>query len=50
MPPRKEPPEHSAQDVSQGEIILKRRWQRTVFVAGLVGIVLLVLFLAVAGL
>lgn len=48
MPPRNEPPAHSAQDVRQGEIILRRRWQRIVFIAGLVGIVLLVLFLAVA--
>ena len=48
MPPRKEPQTHSAEDVRQGEIVLKRRWQRAVFIAGLAGIVLLVLFLAVA--
>ncbi|MDL2408697.1 hypothetical protein PY650_24245 [Rhizobium calliandrae] len=40
------PPTFSAQDARQGEIILQKRWQRWVFVAGLVGIVLLALLLA----
>ena len=35
---------YSAQDVRQGEIILKRPWQRAVFIAGLVGAVLMALF------
>jgi hypothetical protein len=30
-------PVYSAQDVRQGEIILKRRWQRVVFILGLAG-------------
>lgn len=29
----------SAQDARQGEIILRRRWQRIVFIAGLGGVV-----------
>ena len=37
-------PVYSAQDVRQGEIILKRPWQRAVFILGLAGAVLLALF------
>lgn len=44
---RKNPPRtFSAKDVRQGELILRRRWQRWVFIAGLAGIVLLALLLA----
>lgn len=32
--------EFSGSDARQGEIILRRRWQRVVFVAGLAGVVL----------
>lgn len=32
-----------AEDARGGEIILRKRWQRTVFIAGLVGIVVLLL-------
>lgn len=32
---------HASRDVRQGEIILRQRWQRLVFVAGLVGFALL---------
>lgn len=34
----------SAQDVRQGEIILKRSWQRAVFILGLAGAAALGLF------
>lgn len=37
-----------AEDARQGEIILRRRWQRIVFIAGLAGFVLFLLFAAVA--
>jgi len=33
---------YSAEKVRQGEIILKRPWQRAVFISGLSGIVVLV--------
>jgi hypothetical protein len=41
---RADAPVYSAQDVRQGEIILKRPWQRAVFIFGLAGAVLLALF------
>ena len=44
-----EGPTLDAQRVRQGEIILKSRATRTIFVAGLVGIVVLALVLAIAG-
>lgn len=31
----------SAEKARQGEIVLRKRWQRVVFIAGLVGIVVL---------
>ena len=31
----------SAEEARQGRIVLRRRWQRTVFVAGLVGMAVL---------
>ncbi len=41
--------DYSARDVRQGEIILKRPWQRAVFILGLAGAVLLALVFAVYG-
>jgi hypothetical protein len=41
-------PHYRADEVRQGEIELRRPWQRLVFVSGLVGIVLLVLILQLA--
>lgn len=38
----RDPALHNPRDVRQGEIILKKPWQKTVFVAGLVGIVLII--------
>lgn len=37
---------YSGARVRQGEIVLRRRWQRWVFIAGLAGCVLLVLLVA----
>jgi hypothetical protein len=39
---------HEPGDVRQGEIILKKRWQRIVFIAGLVAAVLFALYLVFA--
>lgn len=36
-------PTYRAEDVRQGEIVLKKPWQRWVFFAGLAGMVLLAL-------
>jgi hypothetical protein len=47
-PKKTEPPTFAAQDVRQGEIILKRRWQRVVFIGGLVAVVLVILLLRFA--
>jgi hypothetical protein len=41
------PREISAQDARQGEIVLRRPWQRFVFMAGLGGSVLLLFVLSV---
>lgn len=35
----------SARDARQGEIILRPRWRRIVFIAGLVGVIFLALIL-----
>lgn len=43
-----ERPTYSAEDVRQGEIILRTKPRRAVFVAGLVGCVLLALILGIA--
>ncbi|ARU17981.1 hypothetical protein [Croceicoccus marinus] len=43
-------PTISAQDARGGEIILRTRRRRTIFIAGLVGFVLLAVVLALAGL
>ena len=37
-----------ADEARQGEIILRRRWQRIMFVAGFVGFVLFILFAGLA--
>ncbi|MEX2628709.1 MAG: hypothetical protein WD341_02140 [Tistlia sp.] len=37
------PREYSGDKARQGEVILKARWQRVVFVAGLVGLALVLL-------
>ena len=39
------PPEYSAEQARGGEIILRRRWQRIIFIAGLVGCAVLVVVL-----
>ena len=39
MARREEPDVSEAEKVRGGEIVLRRRWQRIVFVSGLVGIV-----------
>ncbi|TPK76190.1 peptide ABC transporter permease [Mesorhizobium sp. B2-3-3] len=44
----REGPAFSGQDARQGEIILRTRTQRIIFVAGLIGIVVLALVLALA--
>jgi hypothetical protein len=50
QPNRKQREEgYPAEKARQGEIILRRRWQRIVFIAGLAGAVLLALVLAVWG-
>ncbi|MGQ7790873.1 hypothetical protein ACUN0C_00515 [Faunimonas sp. B44] len=36
---------YSAEEASQGEIVLRRKWQRVVFIGGLVGIGFLLLVL-----
>ena len=41
---------YPAEKARGAEIILKRRWQKYVFFGGLIGIVLLVLFLRLASL
>jgi hypothetical protein len=41
-------PTYSGQDVRQGEIILRTRTRRIIFIAGLVGIVILALVLQFA--
>ena len=41
-------PVFSGEDTRQGEIILRTRWRRIVFIAGLVGIVLLVIIVQFA--
>jgi hypothetical protein len=40
---------YPAEQARQGEIVLRKRWQRIVFIAGLTGAVLLGLILAVWG-
>ena len=47
--PADEPPHYSAEAVRGGEIILRGRWQRLVFIAGLVGFGILAVLVTVAG-
>jgi hypothetical protein len=41
---RRAAPTYPAEKVRQGDIVLRRRWQRIVFIAGLVGCGLVALF------
>jgi hypothetical protein len=43
------PREYPADKARQGEIILKARWQRVLFISGFVGIVVLALVLQLIG-
>jgi len=44
-PPKREPPTYPGEKARGGEIILRSRPQRLIFIAGLVGAVLLVVLL-----
>lgn len=44
----KDTPTYSATQARGGEIILRKRWERLVFIAGLVGFVLLAIILGFA--
>ena len=44
-----EGPHYSAQDVRGGEVILRTRARRLIFIAGLVGLVILAFVLSLAG-
>jgi hypothetical protein len=44
-PPKNEPPPYPADKARGGEIVLRSRAQRVIFIAGLVGAVVLVLLL-----
>lgn len=46
-PPTSHAPSYSAEQVRQGEIILRKPWERVVFMAGLFGGVALLLALTV---
>ncbi|MCC6471492.1 MAG: hypothetical protein IT563_24465 [Alphaproteobacteria bacterium] len=46
MSPAKKPVTISAEDARQGRIVLRTRWQRAVFVAGLVGAVVVAALVA----
>lgn len=47
-PPEGEPPPYPADKARGAEIILRKRWQRAIFIGGLVGAALLVLILQFA--
>ena len=49
MPDHDEIKTYSSRKARQGEIILRTRWRRIVFIAGLVGIVILALIFRFAG-
>lgn len=49
MANQQEEREFSGRDARQGEIILRTRWRRAVFIAGLAGIVLLVILATCTG-
>lgn len=38
-------PHYAAEDVRGGEIIMRKRWERAVFIAGLAGLVILAFLL-----
>jgi hypothetical protein len=42
-------PDYPAEKARQGEIVLRRRWQRIVFIAGLIGLVVLAVAVRWAG-
>jgi hypothetical protein len=42
-------PVYSARDVRQGDIVLRKPWERGVFIAGLVGALVLALVLVLVG-
>jgi hypothetical protein len=42
-------PIYSGRDVRQGDVVLRRPWERAVFVAGLVGAVVLALLIVLIG-
>jgi hypothetical protein len=44
-----EPIRIEAADARAGDIVLRKRWQRRVFIAGLVGITLLILVVRIVG-
>ena len=46
---RTEAPTYSAQQVRQGDIVLRKPWERGVFIAGLVGAIVLALVLVLVG-
>ena len=46
---RERGPVYSEQQARQGEIILRKPWERRVFVAGLVGAIVLAIVLVIAG-
>ena len=46
---RDEAPTYSAQQVRQGDIVLRKPWERGVFIAGLVGAIVLALVLVLIG-
>ena len=43
------PPVHTARDVRQGDIVLRKPWERGVFIGGLVGAIVLALALVLIG-
>jgi hypothetical protein len=50
MPSDPQTPEYSAERARGAEIILRRRWQRTVFIGGLAGAIVLALLLMILAL
>jgi hypothetical protein len=42
-------PVYSARDMRQGDIVLRKPWERGVFIAGLVGVVVVALVLVLIG-
>jgi hypothetical protein len=46
---RESGPVYSGRDVRQGDIILRKRWERAVFAAGLVGALVLAIVIVLIG-